>query len=1361
MSLLRWIGVNSSASQSAQNLNPNDPSNEQWWAGSDEKYFGMENFGNTWSVPPPPLSVQLETITDWRLSSYANSVLQALYFCKPFRQLLELSSADPLLPPASQQPAASQSSSSSPHSLTQQQLPNPRIPPSSESPSSNHSKNHVRSKSTGLGLDTLQRRNQQQSNPPPSSSPSPSPTTTTRPRSKSNQLLLTKTLTPSSTSSPAHSQQQQQPPKIHLKTDPNTLYGTQNHPSAPPKTSIPTPANHTKRNWAAADFDQGGVGKFHLPSANPSSSSSRNQTSTPLQADPDQPDPTICSSLRDLFRHISAQPNSVGAVAPQAFITTLKRYNELFRSTMHQDAHEFLNYLVNSVAEDVFAEQEKKRQEDERSSLLEPTPPSLQKSNNNNNNTPSVTLAHPRSTWVHKLFEGVLTNETKCLTCETVTQRDESFLDLSINIHQNTSLTACLRQFSASEMLCQKNKFSCDQCCGLQEAEKRMKIKKLPNVLALHLKRFKYQENLQRYTKLSYRVVFPFELKLFNTTDDIQDPDRLYELWAIVVHIGAGPHHGHYVTILKSHGQWLLFDDNVVTRIEERDIQKYYGDTPSVGSGYVLFYQATDLDLMDLMGVPPEPEDVEDDSEVGTEDSDEIIPTLDDSSQGGLFSAHSSSYAATELKKELPQLATWNGFQPPSSAERTRKNSVPFSSGLSSSSSNNTHPLPSSTSDRGDLSTSTNNSKPPELASQPSPQLGGNHPSTTLQSHQRKFSGAGMVSRSPSTATKFSSLSRSGSHLAPNPIDVRFSPQSSPDSGGLLSPFQTGPSLPKSVSPSAPVRTIPNLPSPKMHDEVSSRSNFVAFLPTSPLTSPPSNGHPSKPQSASSAPKLHRKFSAKFLRRKKSSTTTTSPVQPPPTADPSPHSTSPIIAAATGADPLGLGLTSHEHVARNTPGHYYHQPILSSPLGPDPTDKHRHPQQHFFSPRPITASYRHSLSTALDHPTGAGPSYNGANSLPPSQRNSVHSVFPSSICHPSAFIGASPHPTSSPAPSSPSIAACPILKGAQKPPATASLTEKQQREIKKASEKANKIAVKHKLKALKDRSLNSKLLHDHISIIHNTPKDLSSSSSSVKTPTTPTLPTTSSSTTARLATQLKLSRAHSPHEASHPVAPLSPSHQPGLPGIQDGRGHGRFRSASGSTSGPPASTPLSPSPCPGLHPPTPAPRPTRFLHPCRTLRPALSPLSPETPASLRPPPDPPRSPPPTSPPLPRLPQNPSPAPILSPPQARSPTSSSSVENPPTLLDPPPLFSLFFPYTLFFCFVFVRERGVLFCLIRRLHISVLPSPSRSFVCLSLCLRRFRCLEVPAPSPPSSVFFLDFSSPLFPFFAVLGMLFLSYI
>lgn len=65
-----------------------------------------------------------------------------------------------------------------------------------------------------------------------------------------------------------------------------------------------------------------------------------------------------------------------------------------------------------------------------------------------------------------------------------------------------------------------------------------MRVKKLPMILALHLKRFKYMEQLQRYTKLSYRVVFPLELRLFNTSGDATNPERLYDLVAVVVHCG-------------------------------------------------------------------------------------------------------------------------------------------------------------------------------------------------------------------------------------------------------------------------------------------------------------------------------------------------------------------------------------------------------------------------------------------------------------------------------------------------------------------------------------------------------------------------------------------------------------------------------------------------------------------------------------------------------------------------------------------------------------------------------------------------------------------------------------------------------
>lgn len=80
-----------------------------------------------------------------------------------------------------------------------------------------------------------------------------------------------------------------------------------------------------------------------------------------------------------------------------------------------------------------------------------------------------------------------------------------------------------------------------------------MRVKKLPMILALHLKRFKYMEQLQRYTKLSYRVVFPLELRLFNTSGDATNPERLYDLVAVVVHCGRLVRQTSVTAPLKCH----------------------------------------------------------------------------------------------------------------------------------------------------------------------------------------------------------------------------------------------------------------------------------------------------------------------------------------------------------------------------------------------------------------------------------------------------------------------------------------------------------------------------------------------------------------------------------------------------------------------------------------------------------------------------------------------------------------------------------------------------------------------------------------------------------------------------------------
>lgn len=295
---------------------------------------------------------------------------------------------------------------------------------------------------------------------------------------------------------------------------------------------------------------------------------------------------TLLTCLADLFYSIATQKKKVGSIAPKKFIARLRKEKEEFDNYMQQDAHEFLNFLINHINEIILAERNQ--------STLKLQKPDNKESVTCNGNVPQST----EPTWVHEIFQGTLTSETRCLNCETVSSKDEHFFDLQVDVDQNTSITHCLKCFSDTETLCNDNKFKCDNCSSYQEAQKRMRVKKLPLILALHLKRFKYMEQYNRHIKVSHRVVFPLELRLFNTSDDAVNPDRLYDLVAVVVHCGSGPNRGHYISIVKSHGFWLLFDDDMVDKIDASAIEDFYGLTSDIQksseTGYILFYQSRD-----------------------------------------------------------------------------------------------------------------------------------------------------------------------------------------------------------------------------------------------------------------------------------------------------------------------------------------------------------------------------------------------------------------------------------------------------------------------------------------------------------------------------------------------------------------------------------------------------------------------------------------------------------------------------------------------------------------------------------------------------------------------------------------------
>ncbi|CAH6720027.1 putative probable ubiquitin carboxyl-terminal hydrolase 9 [[Candida] jaroonii] len=270
-------------------------------------------------------------------------------------------------------------------------------------------------------------------------------------------------------------------------------------------------------------------------------------------------DSALLYALKDLFECMVENRSNIGVVSPNYFINKLKEKNYLFRqNNMHHDAHEFCNYLINEIIE------------------------SLNKEDFGNN-------------WCNRLFQGVITNETKCLSCETITSKEETFLDLSVDVppHSNSnSLTHSLNNFSKSEVLTHQNKFYCNSCSSLQEAIKTIKIKSLPEILIINFKRFKYDDKLDKMVKLFDSISYPLKLRLFNTSSD---EFQLYELYSLVIHIGGGPMHGHYISLCKVKSKmWMLFDDETVEMVDESFVMKFFGTGPGLASAYILFYQKCD-----------------------------------------------------------------------------------------------------------------------------------------------------------------------------------------------------------------------------------------------------------------------------------------------------------------------------------------------------------------------------------------------------------------------------------------------------------------------------------------------------------------------------------------------------------------------------------------------------------------------------------------------------------------------------------------------------------------------------------------------------------------------------------------------
>ncbi|KAG8439595.1 hypothetical protein GDO86_005689 [Hymenochirus boettgeri] len=283
---------------------------------------------------------------------------------------------------------------------------------------------------------------------------------------------------------------------------------------------------------------------------------------------------SLCHELHTLFQVMWS--GKWALVSPFAMLHSVWRLIPAFHGYAQQDAQEFLCELLDKV-----------QQELETTSTRYPAliPGSQRK------------LIKQVLSVVNNVFHGQLLSQVTCLACDNKSNTIEPFWDLSLEFperyHFNGKESASQRPCLLTEMLAKFTEtealegkiYACDQC---NKAQKQLMVCQLPQVLRLHLKRFRWSGRNHR-EKIGVHVRFDQMLNMEpyccrESTATLRTNCFIYDLSAIVMHHGKGFGSGHYTAFCYNPegGFWVHCNDSKLHTCTVEEVCK--------AQAYILFY---------------------------------------------------------------------------------------------------------------------------------------------------------------------------------------------------------------------------------------------------------------------------------------------------------------------------------------------------------------------------------------------------------------------------------------------------------------------------------------------------------------------------------------------------------------------------------------------------------------------------------------------------------------------------------------------------------------------------------------------------------------------------------------------------
>ncbi len=329
----------------------------------------------------------------------------------------------------------------------------------------------------------------------------------------------------------------------------------------------------------------------------------------------------VIQKLHDLFKTLSCADDAGDnrePIPPQSFLNAVSKLNPIFEGNQQQDAHELLVMLLN-ILEDIripvrstattpdaglppppfeLSEKKGKKMRSSKSNgvTASSTPAYINGSLSNGAVTAASTsyrdsLRTTLPNFVKENFEGKSVMRTRCLECEMSTFRSETFTNIDVPLQLEDEDDAhelsggrdlFLKQILMSETLRENNKYWCEECSRLNEAQRSVQYELLPKVMVLQLKRFTAaaaNAKSSYMSKINDFIPTPFTLNCFCTqcigtsgstrqqrASGGSSPKHHYRLYAVIMHLGATLASGHYIAYVRASAQDSQWDYSLCQR---------------------------------------------------------------------------------------------------------------------------------------------------------------------------------------------------------------------------------------------------------------------------------------------------------------------------------------------------------------------------------------------------------------------------------------------------------------------------------------------------------------------------------------------------------------------------------------------------------------------------------------------------------------------------------------------------------------------------------------------------------------------------------------------------------------------------